>query len=114
MSTSGVDRTDLNPEDAYDVDLRRIDPEERGTLRKGGINSQQGNVEKRMRAARSAGRYKQSALVDQPLREDGRPYKYGRVPFGSTFGGLGRVESKVGRQGGYGYADKPKRMFGRF
>ncbi len=46
MSTSGVDRTDLNPEDAYDVDLRRIDPEERNSLRKGGINSQQGRVEK--------------------------------------------------------------------
>jgi len=106
MSTSGVDRTDLNPEDAYDVDLRRIDPEERNSLRKGGINSQQGRVEKRMKAARSAGRFKQSALVDQPLREDGRPYKYGGVVPGAG--------DKIGRQGGYGYAEKPKSLFGKF
>ena len=56
MATSGVDRSDRNPYDAYDVDLRRIAPEDRQELRKGGINRKQGRHQGLKAAA--AGRYK--------------------------------------------------------
>jgi hypothetical protein len=103
MATSGVDRSDRNPEDAYDVDLRRIDPEERQSLRKGGINRQQGRVSKALTAVKAAGRYQKSMAGKDPA---GAPYKYGGV-----FPGEG---DKFGRQGGYGYAEKPSSFFGKF
>ena len=101
MATSGVDRSDRNPEDAYDVDLRRIAPEDRQELRKGGINRQQGRVSRALTAAKAAGRYKKSMAGKDPA---GAPFKHGGV-----FPGEG---DKIGRQGSYGYADKPERPRG--
>mgnify|MGYP003119740158 CR=1 FL=1 len=116
MATSGVDRSDRNPEDAYDVDLRRIDPEDRSELRRGGINKSQGRVEKAMRAMKAAGRYRMGTAYNQPLREDGQPYERGGSKLYSDLEipvpGYG---DKFGTQGGYGYAEKPKQptlMFG--
>ena len=109
MATSGVDRSDRNPEDAYDVDLRRIAPEDRQELRKGGINKNQGRVTRALSAARAAGKYRKGTMFNQPLREDGIPYERGGSPELEAVPGYG---DKFGRQGGYGYAEKPKRPVG--
>ena len=110
MATSGVDRSDRNPEDAYDVDLRRIAPEDRQELRKGGINRRkQGRVTRALSAARAAGKYKKGTMFNQPLREDGIPYERGGSRQLEEVPGFG---DKFGRQGGYGYAEKPGATFG--
>ncbi len=114
MATSGVDRSDRNPEDAYDVDLRRIAPEDRQELRKGGINRKQGRVTRGLSAARAAGKYKKGTRFHQPLRQDGIPYERGGSKLLEEVPGFG---DKFGRQGGYGYAEKPKQpglTFGKF
>ena len=109
MATSGVDRSDRNPEDAYDVDLRRIAPEDRQELRKGGINKNQGRVTRALSAARAAGKYRKGTMFNQPLREDGIPYERGGSRQLEEVPGFG---DKFGRQGGYGYAEKPGQPLG--
>ena len=110
MATSGVDRSDRNPEDAYDVDLRRIAPEDRQELRKGGINRQQGPVTRALKAAKAAGRYKMGTMYNQPLRDDGSVYLRGGAA-GYDLPVPGRGDA-FGPVGGYSYAEKPKRPMG--
>jgi hypothetical protein len=89
--TSGAEVSDLNPEQAYDTDLRRIDEDARGST--ASVNRQQGRVAKFMRAAKTAGEYQKRNLV--------------REPTSATAGDSG------GRAGSIGYARKPKEQFGR-
>ena len=63
-ASSGVEVTDLNPERIYDTDLRRVDEEDRSTVEP--INDKQGRVAKFMRAAKSAGAYRQRAGIAEP------------------------------------------------
>ena len=62
--TSGAEVSDLRPEQAYDTDLRRLDPEERSSA--ASVNSNQDRVGKFMRAARTAGAYRQRAGIAEP------------------------------------------------
>lgn len=89
--TSGAEVSDLNPEQAYDTDLRRVEESARRSA--GSVNRKQDRVAKFMRAARSAGEYQKRNLV--------------REPTSATKGDSG------GRAGSVGYARKPEFQFGK-
>lgn len=69
--SSGGHVTDLTPERAYDVDIRRLDDEEKGTAYAGDIRNekQQDRVEKFLRAKKSAGKFRQKMNYDQPFTD---------------------------------------------
>jgi len=107
--TSGSEVSDLNPERLYDTDLRRVDSDFREDLE---INDKQDRVKKFMRAAKSAGKYKQSqGIADPTIR--------GKTPIGK--GSINGVEVPSLRGKNYGdpgagateYAHKPKPNFGK-
>lgn len=114
--TSGAETSDLNPGSAYDTDLRRVDPEERKSV--SGFKSKEDQVDKYMRAAKSANKYRQSALIAEPSIK-------GKTPVGksyissSPYGGT-ELPSLRGRNygdpggGATEYAHKPKGYFGKF
>ena len=89
--TSGAEVTDLNPEQAYDTDLRRVSEDSRGSA--ASVNRDQNRVAKYMRAAKSAGEYQKRNLV--------------REATSATAGDSG------GRAGSVGYARKPQYQFGK-
>ena len=89
--TSGAEVSDLNPEQAYDTDLRRIDEDARRSAQS--VNQQQNRVAKFMRAVKTAGEYQKRNLV--------------REETSATAGDSG------GRAGSVGYARKPKIQFGK-
>tara|TARA_R100001530_G_scaffold27610_1_gene22003 strand:- start:52 stop:432 length:381 start_codon:yes stop_codon:yes gene_type:complete len=107
--TSGVEVSDLNPEDQYDVDLRRVDPDQRENI---DIEKKQKRVAKFMRSAKAAGKYKQKAGIDEPTIR-------GKTPVGKA--SIAGVELPSLRGRNYGppgagateYAHKPKPNFGR-
>ena len=90
--TSATDTSDLNPGRAYDVDIRRLDSDERTIAKKTDNENQQERINKFMAAAKSAGKFKQSALLNEPTSADQ----------GETFSPVGSV----------GYARKPQPNFG--
>ena len=107
--TSGVEVTDLNPEDAYDVDLRRVDPEQRENFN---IEKKKSNVSKFMRAAKAAGAYRQrNSIADPAIR--------GKTPIGKASASGVELPSLRGRNygppgaGATEYAHKPKPSFGK-
>jgi len=105
--TSGAEVTDLNPEQAYDTDMRRLAEDERGAAES--VNNEQNRVAKFMRAAKTAGAYKQRASIDEPLIR-------GKVP--RTRAEIAGVElpstgDSGGRTGAVGYARKPAAQFGK-
>ena len=118
--TSGVEVSDLNPEDQRDVDLRRLDPEERDiyTDKKKEFSHSdkqepsQKQIGKFMKAAKAAGKYKQSQGIAEPTIR-------GKTPVGK--GNLNGVEIPSLRGRNYGspgagateYAHKPKPNSGR-
>ncbi|MFZ9327810.1 MAG: hypothetical protein ACO24H_10245 [Polynucleobacter sp.] len=108
--TSGAELTDLNPEQAYDTDLRRVDEEERSAAES--VNDKQARVAKFMRAAKTAGAYKQRAGIDEPMIR-------GRTPIGkASINGVelpSQRDENYGRPGagGTNYARKPQPNFGR-
>lgn len=96
--TSGGYVTDLNPERAYDVDIRRLDDEEKRTAYAGDIRNekQQNRVEKFLRAKKSAGKFRQKMSYDQPFTD-----RQGQTPAfieGDPFGKAGATN----------YANKPQ------
>lgn len=105
--TSGAEVSDLRPEQAYDTDLRRIAPEERDAIAP--INRDQGRVAKYMKAARTAGKYKQQALISEPTLRGKTPRSEANIN-GTTVPNLG---DRFGRAGGTNYANKPQPRFGR-
>ena len=118
--TSGIEVSDLNPEDQRDVDLRRLDPEERNIYedRKSEFShpkhqeSSQKRISKFMKSARAAGKYKQNAGISEPTIR-------GKTPVGKAQ--ISGVELPSLRGRNYGppgggateYAHKPKPNFGR-
>ena len=87
--TSGYNVTDLTPERAYDVDMRRLEDEERSTAYAGDTRNvrQQDRVEKFLRAKRSAGKFRQKMSYDQPFTD-----RQGQTPAfieGDAFGKAG-------------------------
>ena len=108
--TSGTEVSDLNPEDAYDVDLRRVKPDERESL---STENKQNRVSKFMKAAKSANKYKQSKRIADPTLG-------GKTPVGKAVIAGVELPSLRGRRygdpgaGGTEYAHKPKSAFGSF
>jgi len=105
--TSGAEVSDLNPEQAYDTDMRRVDEAARPSAES--LNDDQNRVAKFMRAAKTAGAYRQRASIDEPLIR-------GKVP--RTRAEIAGVElpstgDSGGRTGAVGYARKPTAQFGK-
>jgi hypothetical protein len=105
--TSGAEVSDLRPEQAYDTDLRRVAEDARGATQS--VNKDQNRVAKFMRAAKTAGAYRQRASIDEPLIR-------GKVP--RTRAEIAGVElpstgDSGGRTGAVGYARKPTAQFGK-
>ena len=105
--TSAAETSDLRPEQAYDTDMRRVDPEERGAVES--INNNQSRVAKFMRAAKSAGEYKKRSLIAEPTINGKTPRTEMSIG-GSAFPSMGDT---IGRAGSTNYADKPGAQFGR-
>ena len=87
--------------------MRRIAEDERGAAES--VNNDQNRVAKFMRAAKSAGAYRQKASIDEPLVR-------GEVP--RTRAEIAGVElpstgDSGGRTGAVGYARKPASQFGK-
>ena len=61
--TSGIEVTDLNPEKAYDTDLRRVDPDLRNDLEE---NEKPNRVSKFTKAVKIANDYKQRRRIAEP------------------------------------------------
>ena len=108
--TSGAEVSDLNPEQGYDVDLRRIEADQRGDVEN--INRQQNRVRRFFKSAKAAGAFKQRSGFNEPSIG-------GRIPVGKANLGGTELPSLRGRNfGGPGagsteYATKPKPQFGR-
>lgn len=105
--TSGAEVSDLRPEQAYDTDLRRVDAPSRSSAES--VNDDQNRVAKFMRAAKTAGAYRQRASIDEPTIR-------GRTPrTQATIEGveLPSTGDSGGRTGAVGYARKPAAQFGK-
>lgn len=105
--TSGAEVSDLRPEQAYDTDLRRVDAPSRSAAES--VNNDQNRVAKFMRAAKTAGAYRQRASIDEPTIR-------GRTPrTQATIKGveLPSTGDSGGRTGAVGYARKPAAQFGK-
>lgn len=105
--TSGAEVSDLRPEQAYDTDLRRLDPEERFATES--INNNQERVARYMKAARTAGAYQQRVGISEPSIRGKTPRS--RASIEGTE--LPTTGDSGGRSGAIGYARKPKPNFGK-
>jgi hypothetical protein len=110
--TSGAEVSDLNPEQAYDTDARRLDRTERDIADEVDIrnDSQQRRVERFMAAAKTAGAYRQRASIDEPQIR-GRTPKNAATVDGVTLPSQGDTG---GRAGSVNYARKPSPFAGTF
>lgn len=106
-ASSGTEVTDLNPERIYDTDLRRVDEEDRRSVES--VNDKQERVAKFMRAAKTAGAYRQRAGIAEPTIR-GRTPRNPAVLDGTELPSMG---DRIGRGGGTNYADKPQPNSGR-
>jgi hypothetical protein len=96
--SSGGEITDLTPERAYDVDLRRLSEDQRETAYAAGTRNerQQSRVASSLKAAKAAGKYRQSRGIAEPWTD-----RSGQTP---AF-----IEGdRFGRAGSTNYADKPQ------
>ena len=110
-ASSGSYVTDLNPERSYDVDVRRLDEDERLTADVADTRNerQQNRVRKFFQAAKSAGKYRQKASIDEPLIR-GRATKNEAYLKGTYTPSLG---DEMGPVGGMSYAKKPQPFSGK-
>ena len=95
--SSGGERTDLTAEKSYDVDIRRLSEADRETAKAADTRNvgKQRQVEKFLRAKRSAGKFQQKREYDAPWTD-----REGQTP---AF-----IEGdRFGRAGSTNYADKP-------
>ena len=105
--TSGAEVSDLRPEQAYDTDLRRVSSDARDAVAP--INRGQERVAQYMRAARTAGKYRQQALIAEPTIRGKTPRSEADIA-GTVLPSMGE---RFGRGGGTNYANKPQPRFGR-
>ena len=110
-ASSGGYVTDQTPERAYDVDIRRLEDDEKRTAYAGDIRNerQQNRVRKFFQAAKSAGKYRQKASIDEPLIR-GRATKNEAYLKGTYTPSLG---DEMGPVGGMSYAKKPQPFSGK-
>ena len=109
--TSGADYNDLNPEQAYDTDLRRVDEEDRIYAERGMLNKKQ-RLGKRIKAARTAGRYRGQKAI-QEFENNGEIPISARQINGTIIPGLRFPGYGDPGAGGTNYSRKPKFNFGR-
>jgi len=105
--SSGVEVSDLQPEKIYDTDLRRIEEDQR--LAAESVNDKQARIGKFMRAAKTAGAYRQRAGISEPTIR-------GRTPRNPAFidgTELPSLGDTIGTAGSTNYANKPQPRFGR-
>ena len=105
--TSGAELSDIRPEQAYDTDLRRVEPRERNSVSE--MNDKQDKVAKYMAAARSAGKFRQKAGIDEPSIRGKTPRAEASIA-GTSLPSMGDT---IGRAGSTNYANKPGASFGR-
>jgi hypothetical protein len=110
--TSGGDTSDLNPERAYDTDVRRLDETERDVADSADTRNEvkQDRVRKYMAAAKTAGAYRQRAQIDEPTIR-GKTPRNEAVIAGVQLPSLGDT---VGTAGSTNYARKPSGFAGTF
>jgi hypothetical protein len=110
--TSGAEVSDLNPEQAYDTDVRRLDETERAIADDVDIRNlrQQNRVSRFMAAAKTAGAYRQRASIDEP-QIGGRTPRNEATINGVTLPSQGDT---AGPGGTVGYARKPSPFSGTF
>lgn len=106
--TSGAEVSDLNPEQAYDTDLRRINIDDREATES--VNDNQNRVGKFLRAAKSAGKFKQS----QQLRDTQINGKTPRSEASIKGVSIPNLGDRIGLAGGTNYATKPGATAGTF
>ena len=106
--TSGTESSDLRPEKAYDTDLRRVDAEERPAIE--ALNDKQDQIAKYFAAARSAGKFRQQAAIDEPTIRGKTPRTEANIA-GTALPSMG---DRIGQAGGTNYADGPQRFSGTF
>lgn len=105
--TSGAEVSDLRPEQAYDTDMRRVEKDERGAA--ASVNKDQARVAKFMKAARTAGKFRQAASIDEPTIRG----KVARRPASIAGSEIPTRGDSGGRAGSVGYAQKPHVNFGK-
>ena len=110
--TSGGDTSDLNPERAYDTDVRRLDETERDVADSADTRNEvkQDRVRKYMAAAKTAGAYRQRAQIDEPTIRGKTPRNVAVIA-GVQLPSLGDT---VGTAGSTNYARKPSGFAGTF
>jgi len=110
--TSGAEVTDLNPEQAYDTDIRRLDETGRAIAEETDVRNvrQQERVAKFMAAAKTAGAYKQKASIDEPQIRGRTPRNEANID-GVVLPSQG---DSGGKAGGVSYARKPQPSAGTF
>ena len=103
--TSIGERSDREPEQNYDVDLRRLDEEDRPDAAE--MNKKQESIRKRLSAVRAAGKYQQDAQI-RDTRPGRRSVPPERAPIvaGVQYPSL-RSGGKFGKRGGENYSQKP-------
>jgi hypothetical protein len=106
--TSGAEVSDLNPEQAYDTDLRRVDPDARASVES--VNDPQDRVAKFLRASKSAGKFQQTRMLRDTTMNGKTPRSEATIG-GVTIPNLG---DRIGEAGGTNYARKPGRTGGTF
>jgi len=105
--TSGAEVSDLRPEQAYDTDMRRLSAEERPSAES--VNKDQERVAKFMRAAKTAGAYRQRSSIDEPTVRGKTPRTRAEIAGVE----LPTTGDSGGRSGAVGYARKPAAQFGK-
>lgn len=110
-SSSG-DTSDLNPGRAYKTDTRHFSNEEKITAGKAGTSNVRGEskVNKYLAAAKSAGKFKQQALIDEPQIRGRTPRTEANIK-GTNVPTLG---DRIGIGGSTNYATKPTSSAGKF
>ena len=110
--SSGGDTSDLNPGRAYRTDTRHFSSEEKVTADKAGTSNvrQESKVNKYLAAAKTAGKFKQQALVDEPQIRGRTPRTEANIK-GTNVPTLG---DRIGFGGSVNYATKPTSSAGKF
>jgi hypothetical protein len=110
--SSGKDTSDLNPGHAYTTDTRYFDTAEKATADKAGTSNirEQSKVNKYLAAAKTAGKFKQNSLVDEPQIGGRTPRTEANIK-GTNLPTLG---DRIGTGGSTNYATKPSSLAGKF
>jgi len=110
--SSGRDTSDLHPGSTYRTDTRYLKEDEKQIASKANTGNASGEtrVNKYLAAARTAGKYKQTALIDEPQLRGRTPRTEANIK-GTNVPTLG---DRIGMGGSTNYATKPGKTAGQF